>query len=217
VARYSREQAEEILRRAIDREEGDGICHEDLIAAAAELGVEREAVERAAGELEHERDSDEARAAIVREHRRGFGRQAVNLAFLNAIVAAVDWMTGPGAFYHWVLLGSAVMLGARLIRNLMPTEADLQRADKRIQKRQRQKARQQRKRRARHERGRAAGEHFERVVEEGVEALLHAAADRIEDYNRRHRGGGPKVRVAEEREPQDEPAPASRRSSRRDG
>ncbi|MDH5676596.1 MAG: hypothetical protein OEZ06_31050 [Myxococcales bacterium] len=168
-------------------------------------------MEHAAGEVELERDTDEARAAIVRAHRRGFGHQVVDLAFVNAIVAAIDRMTGPGAFYHWGRLGSAVMLGARLIRNLMPTEADLQRAEKRIQKRR--KARERRKHRSQHERGSATGEHIERVVEEGVEALLHAAADRTEDYNRRRRGAGrKKVRVEEEAEQHGASASASQRT-----
>jgi hypothetical protein len=114
-------------------------------------------------------------------------------------------MTGPGVvWYPWVALASAVILGSRAIRFFMPSENDLRRAERRVRRRERRRERarhaeEQRRRRREPRDPQRTAEQFERVVEEGVEALLHAAADRIAAYNRERRQGAPRVRV--------EPAP----------
>jgi hypothetical protein len=223
VPDYSREEAEEILRRALSREEQDGISHDDLLAAAAEVGVEPGAVEQAAAELASERSRAEREGKVRSELRRDFWGRVGNLVGINALLLGIDWLTGPGWWVQWVALVSALLVANGAVRMLAPGEATIRRAEKRIDKRERKRLKRERKRewaRGGRERRGDAEKQFERVVEEGVEALLRKAGDHLEQINRSSRG--PQVRVADpdsarrRRDSSDPPPPHEVRRKRRD-
>lgn len=209
VAEYSDEEAEEILRRALARERKEGISHEDLIAAAGEVGIDQSDIEAAAAELADERAKLARTDAARGELRRRLSSLASTLLLINALVLGVDVFTGPEWFVQWVALASALLLGARALKTFMPSEDDLQRVERRLSRRERRRQRAH-ERRQRRKQPKARGNksnksrteaEFERVVEQGVEALLRSAADRIERWNQEQRQQGqpgqqrPRVRV----------------------
>ena len=53
---YSRDEVEEILRRALESQPVEALSHEDLVAAAVEAGIDAADVEAAARQLEEERE-----------------------------------------------------------------------------------------------------------------------------------------------------------------
>ena len=71
--RYSDEEAREILQRAMESDQAleRGLSQDDLIEAAAEVGISREAMTRAAEALRLERLADER----LREKRQGRRRR----------------------------------------------------------------------------------------------------------------------------------------------
>ncbi|MDD9934988.1 MAG: 2TM domain-containing protein [Myxococcales bacterium] len=217
---YSREQAEEILRRALEREQTDGVSHEDLVAAAAEVGIDTAQLERAASELADERQQAEREVQVRAELKRGFFQDLGNTLGFNALMLGIDLLTGPGWWVQWVALFSVLHLGGRAARAFAPNEETLRRTERRLEKREHKRRKRERKREwARDERKRRsnAEAQFERVVEEGVEALLRSAGDRLERYNRDQ--DGPHVRVedpdAEEARRDDRGERRSERARRR--
>jgi hypothetical protein len=195
---YSPQQMEEILRRAMRREAAGEITHADLLEAAQEVGIDPNDVEAAAQGLDAER-ADKAREERVRSELRKRALAAFgNYLVINALAFTADALSGPGQWFHWVLLGSTALLLRRLFLSLFPGERELERADKRLKKREdrelkhRDRARWQRDR---SERKKQTAEQFERAVEEGVQALLKVAADKLEHYNQAGSAPGPRVRV----------------------
>ena len=206
MAEYSREEAEEILRRAAEQDAGDGVSHEDLLAAASEVGIDASSLEAAAAELAKERESGARDIAIRKVLRADFSQSLTRFVGINALVLAINVLTGGAWWFYWVTLGTGIFLFGTAVRNFMPGERQLLKASNKLDKRerrQRRKLEREARKQAYRERksgggdqksGRSGAEaEFERVVEAGVQALLRSAADRIEDFNAKERG--PRVRV----------------------
>lgn len=181
TTRYSREEMEEILRRAL-RSDDESVSHEDLLAAAQEVGIDPDAVEKAAADLAAERAAGQREAVVLAEHRRGLWRAFWRFLAINGFMAAVDALAGPGWWFHWVTLVTGAFLVLRAIKAFHPSERDLQKAERKLQKREEERLwRKDRKawHQLREKRKRETKEKFEAAVEEGVEALLHNISQHI--------------------------------------
>ncbi|MBW2461887.1 MAG: 2TM domain-containing protein [Deltaproteobacteria bacterium] len=190
--RYSDDEMREILRRAIDAGGDSGeFEHEDLVAAAAEVGIDSVAVDRAARELQDESEALERVLAKQRKKRRSFFRSAATMAVINAFLFAVDTLTGGGAtWFYWPLLGTSLMLAMSAIKVLPPMSDDTRDglvatergriARRRARETRRlEKEADRRARKARRGRRSSVESAFESAVEEGVSALLGALATQI--------------------------------------
>lgn len=179
---YTDEQVREILRRAVERSEGPGgINREDLIAAAADVGIDTEAVHTAIVELEHEGELKEELAKLGRDRRRSLASNFGSWAIISSGLLGIDWATGDGWWFFWPVGGWGVLLLLELKGLLLanPTR-DQEEAARRIAHRERQRQREQAEQRRLHERERRKGlGGLEGVVERGVEDLLSAAARRV--------------------------------------
>jgi len=195
--RYSREEMEEILRRAL-RSDDDSVSHEDLVAAAQEVGIDPDAVEKAAADLAAERAHDRREALVLAEHRRGLWRAFWRFLAINGFLAAVDALAGHGWWFYWVTAVTGVFLAMRTINAFHPSESDLRKAERKLEKREEEQLRRRDRKawqRLREERKRETKEKFEAVVEEGVNALLDNIAKHISE---KERTAGPRVRVNED-------------------
>ncbi len=176
---YTDEEAREILRRAIESHEVErqGLTHDDLVQAAREVGIEADAVDRAAIEVREQAAVEMRRKERrVRERHRLAG-SVVTYAVVNGFLALLDWMTGGGWWVQWPMLIWGFFLVMQMVQLVSPRARE-QRDERAERRYQRQLAREAR-RRARQEARRRrvhAGEDFERAVEQGVAALLSAAA-----------------------------------------
>lgn len=190
--RYSDDEMREILRRAIEAGADSGeFEHDDLVAAAAEVGIDPGAVDRAARELHEEQEALEGVLAKQRKKRRSFFKSVATMAVINAFLFAVDVMTGGGAtWFYWPLLGTSLMLAMSAIKVLPPMSEDTRRElvateRGRIARRRAREARRlekeadRRARKARRGRRSSVESAFESAVEEGVTALLGAVANQI--------------------------------------
>lgn len=197
---YTDAEVEEILRRAIEREqaEADGLGHEELLAAAREIGLPDAALDRAIAEVELER----SRLALVDEvrsrKRDGFLRSLITYLAVGGGFSALHLLGLLGTWVFWpvVVWGAFLLFFApRAFR--APTEDELEKAARRRNRRERRRAIAEERERARAEkrdrrrgvsvppRARSPVEaEIERVVEEGVSLLLRAAADKLRDASR---------------------------------
>jgi hypothetical protein len=179
---YTSNEAHAILERALDVEAGTGIGHDELVAAAAEVGVSREAIERAVVEIEAAEAERQARTAILRRRRRGLTNHLVPFLAVNAFFFIINWLWTPhwwwatfplmfwglGLFFHaWAALSRQVSPKA-LRRELRRAEG--QAADRRP------RAENKHRHRLRHEQLEQGARQLGDAVEEGVANLLHRLA-----------------------------------------
>jgi hypothetical protein len=173
---YTREEMDAILKRALERQQAksEEIAHEDLVAAAGEVGIPREEVEAAARDLERENDRqgdaprppprtplappDEARARAVRR----LLQRSVTYLGVGFFLFLLARQTGAG-WWIWPALGMGLSLFIQASRVLFgdPGAREEQRAERRLSRSERRRLRRQE---------RLAD--FERKVAIGADALV---------------------------------------------
>lgn len=187
---YSREEMEEIFRRAAEHttftESGaDAIRYEDLVAAANEVGIDPKAVEHVAAGIEAERAQIAQRAdddAIVRhelaERRHRARRSLLTYVIVATFLAGIDWLTPGGPWAQWVALIWGFFVALSLGRAMLePSHAERERI---LTRERRRRARQEREA----QRKRAATEWKSRL-EAQQEAIRHELAQ--QEARRRER------------------------------
>jgi len=184
VARYTDEQAKEILRRAIERDAAlqDGLSEGELIEAARELGIDPEHVERAAVEVREQTAVEARRRERRRRERQRFAGSLATYAVVNAFLALLDFMTGPGWWVQWPLLVWGLFLALNALKVFSAKEQE--KRDDRAERKYKKQMEKERQRRARLEARRArshAESEFEQAVERGVAALLGTLAQSLDE------------------------------------
>ena len=200
---YSQAEVNEIIRRALDKQtEREGhLDHDDLVAIADEVGIDRESLERATADLAQTRDSrlsrqDEAKE-IAEERRiqlKRFGATLLSHAVMNAVFFTIDTQFFGGVWFKWPLLGSAIMLTFRLRGVLAPHDKLLRRRRKEERKREREQRRAAFKDLKQRLISEVTGSNdnakeFEKVVQSGVAMLLDIAARKFDEHKARQRHG----------------------------
>ena len=222
---YTRREADEILRRALAVQPAEGISHDDLVAAAREVGIPGEAIEAAAQQLGEDQRISERAALIRRRRRMAFLRHLLIYLVVNAGMFFVDHADGGAYWFQYPLIIWGVILAAVGIAQLAPDQRSLaRRAERELEREQRRAQRRMRAAARRDGAGAARGgaKEFEAAVQEGVSSLLSAAARAIRgsSESERYRVGDDAKRSRAAREPEEadaEPAaagPAGARSRR---
>lgn len=235
---YTEEEVRAILERALRHDQTRGIGHEDLVAAAEEIGIPRAAIEAAAGELEGRRGEDQARAAILARRRKGFRSHLFSFLAVNLFLFAINLLTPGPWWFFWPLLGWGLGLAfhARGALSTEVSEREVRRevernlARERKERKLRAKEEKQAAKRARKERFEQSAEELGQAVEEGAAVLMAKIAKEIRGVSGTGEGarGGrvappgpePRVRVDardddDEALAEDEAAEAERRGRRR--
>ena len=181
--RYTDDEVREILRRAVDHDAEDhsSLSHADLIDAAGEIGISADAVDAAAADLSV---TDDVRAEVERRRarrRRRFGRHLVTYLLVNAFLFAIDFLTPGGPWFYYPLLGWGLLLALHGSGLLFTSEGDDREAAQKLVDRRRQREQRRRERQRRRDTSRKVHGEFERAVEEGVAALLAAAARKMDE------------------------------------
>jgi len=180
VADYTREEVEEILRRALQTQPLETLSHEDLVAAAVEAGIDADDVEAAARQLEEEREVRAEEERIVTYRKKRFLQSMYTYVVVNSGLFLIDIMSGPGWWVQWVLAGWGIALALGARRALMPDRARLrERAKRKIAKRRRGRWEKQ------------VRKEVDRAIQVGVDALIEAASRKLADRQ------APRVRVEE--------------------
>jgi hypothetical protein len=125
---YSKEEAEAILARAIELQVHQGATsHDDLVAAAKEVGVSAATIERAASEvLARKRDEVDMRDLRARQWR-GLIAHLVPYLMVNALLAFLNVMTGGFPWMIIVLLGWGIGVASHLVAVAVPDQRKLRR------------------------------------------------------------------------------------------
>ncbi|MBN1606968.1 MAG: 2TM domain-containing protein [Polyangiaceae bacterium] len=185
--RYTDDEARAIFERALGAEANATLGHEDLVAAAAEVGISRDAVERAVAEVETQQAERMAKASVLSRRRRGLLNHFIVYFVINGFLFLINWLTSPGAwwflfpvaawglglFFHmWHSLSSRVSPRA-LRRQLTRAEGRQRHAVRQLREDERAR------RRLRHERIEEGARQLGEAVEEGVAAVLNKLASEL--------------------------------------
>jgi hypothetical protein len=142
---YTKEEADAILSRAIELEgHAPATTHAELVATAREIGVNQEALDRAATEVLAQKRDDQAVRAMRARQWRGFLAHLVPYLCVGALLGFLNIMTGGFPWAVIPMLGWGIGLASHLLVVAMPDEARLRR---RVQ-RDRDRARRREERRA---------------------------------------------------------------------
>lgn len=210
---YTREEADEILRRALAEQASDGVHHDDLVAAAREVGIPETAIESAVSQLGEHREVLNRVAKLRGQKRQAFVRHLLSFMIVNGGVFLFDYLDGGPWFFQYLLIVWGILLLLLGIRQLAPDPASLTKKAERELEKERRRAERQRRQAARatgKPLGPGAAKEFETAVEEGVNAMLAVATRAI-------RGITPEARRyrAEEPAPEDEAQPGDEASASR--
>ena len=197
MTQYTRDEVEEILRRALETQPLETLSHEDLVASAVEAGIDADDVEAAAQQIEEERELRLEEDRIVGHRKKRFLQSIYTFVVVNAGLFLIDIMSGPGWWVQWVLAGWGIFLALGARRALMPDRGRLRaRARRRLAKRRRGNWEKQ------------VRKEVDRAIQVGVDALVDAASRKLAAR------AGPRVRVQQEvieTEAVEESAPSRRR------
>ncbi|MCB9593737.1 MAG: 2TM domain-containing protein [Sandaracinaceae bacterium] len=192
---YSDEEVEAIFRRALEQQvdDEDGYAHDELVAAAREVGLSDAQIAKAVGEIDAQRGHAAVYERVKKRQRERWlrhfvtylvvvggllGLHALGLFGVAAIWTAVFWGMGLALHTFSTVRGPSEEAVEKERRKLNRKARRAAAAKARVEARRRKEAeRAERKARG----GSQAGDELERVVEEGVSLLLKIAAEKIRE------------------------------------
>lgn len=197
---YTQDEVNEILKRALSQQSlrEQGLSQEELAQVAAEVGIDKSALEAATREIDKTHEAEVARreqaselAAERRTQLRRLLTSAIRLGVFNGALYFIDMRFSGGTWFQWPLLASGVLLALQ-IRHVVSPEQRLARRRRREEREARRAAR-----RAQVEAVKqrllavtsdapAAAREFESAVQAGVTALVKVATKKIEEHLDRH-------------------------------
>ena len=148
---YSEEEAQQILSMAAREAASNSMTHDELVRAAAEMGISPEAIEQAKVEIEKQKAElrgIEETKALKKEYRRYRWSQA--WSSLGGVVSAAVfctglwWITGRGYYWpFWVWIWPVLNFVACSIGALFPGPKQQRRYERWLERRSRREMRQE--------------------------------------------------------------------------
>ncbi|WP_437876816.1 2TM domain-containing protein [Sorangium sp. So ce513] len=184
---YTEAEVRAILERALRDAQTREIGHDELVAAAEEIGIPRAAIEAASRDIELVRGEEAARAAIVARRRKGFRSHLFSFLVVNAFLFAINALTPGPWWFFWPLLGWGLGIAfharAALSSDVAPRQIrrEMERDAERARREERRRLKEQRRveRLERKERLERSAEELGHAVEEGVATVLSRIAQEI--------------------------------------
>jgi hypothetical protein len=175
--RYTREEVDAILGRALGAQKDEGgMSHDELVAAAREIGVKPEDIDRAAAEVAEGKRLERETVAYRRRQWKGFLSHFVSYALVIAFLVFVNLMTSGTLWVLWPAAGWGLGLAFHLFGLLVADPEKTRHKVARREERRRERERRERKRRELAENAEELGV----IVTKGLASVIGAAAERIE-------------------------------------
>ncbi|KYF73293.1 hypothetical protein BE11_23730 [Sorangium cellulosum] len=184
---YTEAEVRTILERALRDAQTREVGHDELVAAAEEIGISRAAIEAASRDIELVRGEEDARAAIVARRRKGFRSHLFSFVVVNAFLFAINALTPGPWWFFWPLLGWGLGLAfharAALSSDVSPRRLrrEIERGAERARREELRRLKERRRAESieRKQRLERSAEDFGHAVEEGVATVLSRIAQEI--------------------------------------
>ena len=193
MTRYSDDEADAILERALRKGNDTGLRREELIAAAREIGIAPEDIEEAADAVRKERVENDALEAKKNRAKRRLRSSAATYIAIGAFLTALNLVTGGGFWAIYPVLAFVFLIAMQAIRAYGHHELSEREKKKLHAKREKMSRKERRRanamarqleRKNRKDRVKDAEARFEAAVEDGVAKLLERAAAGLEGVTR---------------------------------
>lgn len=151
--RYSQEEVEAILQRALHRQQGNaagGISHDDLIATARELGIDPAQLELAIMEQSEVGTTENAKRTWLAQQKRSYFEHLRSYLIINTVLIVINIMTGGDFWAIWPILGWGIGLAFDTANTFWPNDKEIEKGARKViakENRQRQQLLQERQRR----------------------------------------------------------------------
>ena len=190
---YTDDEVQEILRRALQRDEG--LRHAELTAAAAEVGIDAEAVDRAASEVRRGRSRGDAIARRKRRRAKRLMRSGAVYAAVAVFLYFINLFAGGATWFQFPALSLALVFVLQCVRHWTADDEDavIKEEERRAKRLRKQNRKERRKAQALRRRSRSrsrspegasltqsAEEAFEAAVQRGLARLLQSAASGLD-------------------------------------
>lgn len=182
--RYSREEVQAIVARALRAPSADAVTHDELLSIGRELGIDPGALEAAAREASEESALREAIETERREARRGLVAHAIPFVLVNAALALTNLLVGGAPWFLWSLFGWGIgmLFHARAV--FFPDPVAQERRARRRLARERERAEREAQRRAVREGAKQLGAAVEQAVPEILGAVAQAIDRSVQESRR---------------------------------
>lgn len=137
--RYSPEQVQAILERAIKQRGGSdvtGITHTELLETARELDISDADLESAIADYEENYTMEEARTMWKQRRKQKFFEHLRAYLIVNSMLAIFDLLFSGGSWFYWPLFGWGIGLGFDFAEAFYPKEKDIERGAQRMLRKQ---------------------------------------------------------------------------------
>lgn len=146
--RYTQEQVEAILQRALQRQQGSStgnISHDDLIETARELGIDPSQLEMAIMEQTEIGAVEDAKKTWLAQQKRSFYEHLRSYLIVNGILVLINVMTDGGSWVMWPILGWGIGLAFDAANTFWPSEKEIEKGARKVMQREaRERQKQQR-------------------------------------------------------------------------
>jgi len=103
--RYSREDVDRIMRRALKLDNEDRISYRDLIATAGEIGLDPKIIDAAIEQEHRDFQNKKIRMAQLKRRKAGFYSHFSSYLIVNAALLFINHFTPGPWWFQWPLLG----------------------------------------------------------------------------------------------------------------
>ncbi len=131
--RYTQEEVQAILRRAIDRQGPSGsITHEELTETARELGIDPSQLEVAINEQQTVGEFESAQERWKKQRKQKFFEHLRAYLIVNAVLLLINIFGGGPVWFIFVLFGWGIGIAFDYADAFWPKQKDVDRGARRL-------------------------------------------------------------------------------------
>src|SRR4051812_15144953 len=114
--RYTQEEVDAILKRALERDgaqgkkTADALSHQDLLETAREVGIEPSQIEAAIAEVKLDNEKLALREEWLERRRAGFRGMLVSWVSIGAMLTLLNVLMGGAIWFPWVIVPWGLMV-----------------------------------------------------------------------------------------------------------
>ncbi|CAB1082530.1 hypothetical protein D1AOALGA4SA_10140 [Olavius algarvensis Delta 1 endosymbiont] len=128
--RYSSDEVNRIMRRALKLENEDMISYPDLVDTAREIGLDPQIIEAAIEQEQRDFENKKIRMASLKRRKVGFYSHLWSYLIVNAALLLINNFTPGPWWFQWSLLGWGIGLAFHFKAAFFPGNNSLRRARK---------------------------------------------------------------------------------------
>jgi len=128
--RYSSDEVNRIMRRALKLENEDMISYMDLVDTAREIGLDPQVIEAAIEQEQREFQNNKMRMARLKRRKVGFYSHLWSYLIVNSALLLINNFTPGPWWFQWSLLGWGIGLAFHFKAAFYPANNRLRRARK---------------------------------------------------------------------------------------